>query len=89
MAQSGQATGGAEVTGVIGNLTGAAVLDTDYYTFSGKEGDVVTVDIDGGMGGARNVDTILGLFGPGPAFVEKTRPHGISSTFPTFLRSCR
>jgi hypothetical protein len=68
VAQSGQTTGGAEVQGVIGNLTGPAVLDTDYYTFSGKEGDVVTIDIDGGMGGARNVDTILGLFGPGPAY---------------------
>lgn len=68
VATSGQATGGAEVNGVVGSLSGAAVVDVDYYTFSGKEGDVVTVDIDGGMGGARNVDTILGLFGPGPAY---------------------
>ena len=64
-AEAGSSTGGAVVDGVIGNLSGAAVQDLDFFTFSGQEGDVVTVDIDGGMGGARNVDTILGVFGLG------------------------
>lgn len=68
VAQSGQATGGAEVNGVIGVLSGAAVLDLDYFTFSGKAGDVVTLDIDGGMGGARSVDTIIAIFGPAPSY---------------------
>lgn len=67
-ADAGSSTGGATVDGVIGNLTGAPVVDVDFFTFSGKEGDVVTLDIDGGMGGARSVDTILAIFGPGPAY---------------------
>lgn len=58
-------TGGAVVDGVIGNLSGSAVQDLDFFTFSGVAGDVVTVDIDGGMGGARAVDTIVAIFGPG------------------------
>ncbi len=60
--------GRATVDGVIGNLSGAAVLDVDYFSFSGKEGDVVTLDIDGGMGGLRNVDTELAVFGPAPGY---------------------
>lgn len=64
----GKATTGAIIEGVVGNLTGAAVEDLDFFVFQGKEGDVVTFDIDGGMGGARNVDTILAVFGPAPAF---------------------
>src|SRR5690349_20579678 len=67
-ATDGQTTGGAVVDAVIGNLSGTAVLDTDYFVFEGREGDVVTLDIDGGMGGGRDVDTILGVFGPAPAF---------------------
>lgn len=55
-------TGGATVNGVIGNLTGAAVLDVDFYSFQGQVGDVVSLDIDGGMGGSRDVDTVLTVF---------------------------
>jgi hypothetical protein len=61
-------TTGASIDGVIGVNSGAAVQDLDYFTFAGKEGDVVTLDIDGGIGGARSVDTILGLFGPAPTY---------------------
>jgi len=68
VAQAGQATGGATVDGVVGNLSGANVQDLDFYTFSGREGDVVTLDIDGGMGGGRNVDTIVAIFGPAPGY---------------------
>src|SRR5512139_3037601 len=46
-------SGTAIISGVLGNTTGAATNDTDYYVFYGMEGDVVTLDIDGGMGGAR------------------------------------
>jgi hypothetical protein len=66
--EEGQPTGGVTANGVLGNLTGAPVLDLDFYVFRGQEGDVVTVDIDGGMGGARRVDTTLGIFGPGPTY---------------------
>lgn len=57
-----------EVSGVIGNLSGSTVHDVDFYKFYGHEGDVVTVDIDGGWGGARSVDTRLTVFGDGPVF---------------------
>lgn len=61
-------TGGAVLDAIIGVVTGTAVLDTDYFVFEGREGDVVTLDIDGGMGGGRDVDTILAVFGPAPAY---------------------
>ena len=63
--------GMAVVDGVVGVTSGAATNDVDFYSFPGKEGDVVVVDIDGGMkaaGAGRSVDTVLTIFGPGPAF---------------------
>jgi len=67
-ADAGSGKGGAIIDGVIGNLSGAAALDTDYFRFDGTEGDVVTLDIDGGMGGLRNVDTVVAIFGPPPTY---------------------
>lgn len=64
----GSPTGGVTVDGVIGVNSGPAVLDTDYFVFEGQAGDVVTLDIDMGMGGLRNVDTILAVFGPAPSY---------------------
>lgn len=58
--------GSAVVNGVIGRLTGDPVLDLDFYSFKGQKGDVVTIDIDGGMGGLRSVDTMIAVFGPSP-----------------------
>src|SRR5512145_3141100 len=59
--------GTAEVTGTIGSATGLVVGDVDFYVFQGREGDVVTIDIDGGMklsgSGARSVDTTIAIFG--------------------------
>lgn len=59
-----------EVSGVVGNLSGSVVHDVDFYKFFGQKGDVVTLDIDGGWGGARSVDTRLTVFGEGPAFTR-------------------
>ena len=64
----GVATTGAIVDGVIGVNSGAAVLDLDYYAFEGSAGDVVTLDVDKGWDGARRVDTIIAIFGPGPTY---------------------
>lgn len=66
--QPGQPTGGAAIEAVLGVLSGPVVGDLDYFTFRGTAGDVVTLDIDGGMGGARSVDTMLAIFGPAPAY---------------------
>lgn len=63
--------GGATVNGIVGNLTGSDTLDVDFYSFQGQALDVVTIDIRG-MGGVRDVDTILYVFGPGPTY-EKLR----------------
>jgi len=59
-----------EVTAAIGNTTGTtSVPDVDFYVFEGTAGDLVTIDIDGGMkaagSSARSVDTIVAIFGPG------------------------
>jgi hypothetical protein len=67
-AESGQTTGGATIDGVVGALSGGAVQDLDYFVFSGQEGDVVTLDIDMGMGGLRSVDTIIAVFGAAPGY---------------------
>jgi hypothetical protein len=61
-------SGNAIISAVLGNITGMAVNDTDYYIFYGLEGDVVTFDIDGGWGGARSVDTLIAVFGAAPGF---------------------
>jgi hypothetical protein len=80
--------GSVTVEGVVGNLAGPPVLDTDYYTFEGTAGDVVTFDIDGGWGGTRNVDTMLGVFGPGPSYtVLRFNDDGPSPLDPGSTRS--
>jgi hypothetical protein len=63
--------GMAIVDGVVGVTSGAAEDDVDFYSFQGTAGDVVMVDIDGGMkaaGAGRSVDTFIAIFGPAPAF---------------------
>lgn len=55
--------GSVTISGVLGNLTGPEVDDTDYFAFYGMAGDVVTLDIDGGWGGVRAVDTVITIFG--------------------------
>jgi hypothetical protein len=64
-------TGGSvEVTGSIGATTTsvAATADVDYYSFEATEGNVVTIDIGGGikdggpMSPIRSVDTVIAVF---------------------------
>src|SRR5687767_6142615 len=77
--------GSVSVDGVIGTLFGQAVNDVDFFSFNALPGDVITVDIDGGIGGQRDVDTVLHLFGPsfGTPLVSDDEPldEGSSSTF--------
>src|SRR5512139_3106209 len=61
-------SGNVAISAVLGNLSGAIANDTDFYEFYGMEGDVVTLDIDGAMGGSRSFDSYIAIFGPGPAF---------------------
>jgi hypothetical protein len=68
------AEGSVTVNGVIGNLTGLPVLDVDFYSFHGQEGDSITVDIDGtGMFNGVPTNTILTLFGPKPSYTMLIR----------------
>lgn len=73
--------GTAEVTGTIGSATGLVVGDVDFYVFQGRQGDVVTIDIDGGMkprfSGLRNVDTIVALFGLGGRKLAENNDAGL------------
>jgi hypothetical protein len=68
--------GSVEVNGSLGAVVSSvsATVDVDFYSFDGREGDMVTVDIDGGIKPAgsalRSVDTILAVFGPGPTFTK-------------------
>ncbi len=61
-------SGNLSISAVLGHTTGTVINDTDYYTFFGMEGDVVTVDIDGAIGGARSFDSYIAIFGPGPDY---------------------
>lgn len=57
--------GSVQVNGVMGVVSGTPFRDVDFYAFDGQEGDVVTVDIDGGMqSNGKGVDTIVAIFGP-------------------------
>lgn len=66
------ATEGATVSGVIGNLTGSAIRDIDAFSFYAPKGQVLTVRIDGAMGGQRSVETILTLFSPTGVLVNES-----------------
>ncbi|MGD8567117.1 MAG: PPC domain-containing protein [Gammaproteobacteria bacterium] len=57
-----------DLDGVLGVVSGTAVEDLDFYKFFGQAGDVVTIDIDGGMGGMRSVDTVIAVFSDGPDY---------------------
>lgn len=60
-------SGSASVQAVLGQIVGT-VDDVDFFYFSGKEGDVVTIDIDGAMGGLRSFDSLIALFESAPGF---------------------
>lgn len=72
--------GTAQVTGAIGSATGLVVGDVDFYVFQGREGDEVTIDIDGGMkprfSGLRSVDTIIAIFGLGGKLLKDNNDAG-------------
>ena len=67
------ASGTAEITGVLGTIGSGDVDDLDFYSFQGSTGDVVTVDIDNAIGGLQSFDSVVALFGPGPAFIKLIR----------------
>ncbi len=54
----------ADGVGVDANLgvLGTSTEDLDFYSFNAKEGDVVTLDIDGGWGGEGSIDTVIAVF---------------------------
>src|SRR5258708_31710363 len=74
--------GSVEVNGSLGAVVTSvsATFDVDFYSFDGREGDVVTIDIDGGIkppgSSLRTADTILALFGPGPIFKKMVANSG-------------
>src|SRR5262245_33591140 len=76
------AGGSVTINGVIGVNSGAAQLDVDFFSFWGKAGDVVVLDIDGGIGGAKSVDTWIALFGPGPQYIMKAWNDDMPSSMP-------
>jgi len=59
-----------DLTTVDGELGNGGVGDLDYFIFSGKAGDVVTLDIDRGAGDGtgKSVDTVIAIFGAGPTY---------------------
>lgn len=61
-------SGNVAISAVFGNLSGSIVNDTDFYEFHAMAGDVLTLDIDGAMGGTRSFDSYIAIFGPGPKF---------------------
>jgi hypothetical protein len=72
--------GTVQVTGVIGVASGPMISDVDFYSFQGRQGDVITVDIDGGMNpDGTGVDTVIAIFGPNgtnPLFLWRQNDDG-------------
>jgi hypothetical protein len=72
-----------EVRGAVGviGLTTPVVSDFDYYSFHGRKGDVVTIDIDEGFKGSgsstRSLDTLIGIWGPGGLFEQMDDPRTV------------
>jgi len=50
------------INGVIGQLNAPANSDLDFFEFYAQQGDVVTLDIDQGIGGQQNIDTVIAVF---------------------------
>src|SRR5712691_11191460 len=56
--------GSVEVNAILGNGS-LGVNDVDFYSFTGNAGDMVTIDIDGGMkSDGTGVDTTIAIFTP-------------------------
>src|SRR6266852_2824649 len=56
--------GSVEVNAILGNGS-LGVNDVDFYSFTGTAGDMVTIDIDGGMkSDGTGVDTTIAIFRP-------------------------
>jgi hypothetical protein len=63
------------VRGTIGVLTGAAVPDIDYYSFYGRKGEKVDIDIDGAFKpSVRSLDSMIAIWGPGGLFEQIDDP---------------
>lgn len=56
---------GVGISAVLGNLTGSAVYDYDFYKFYAQQDDLVDIDIDGAWGGARSFDSFIAVFDAG------------------------
>jgi hypothetical protein len=76
-----------QINGAIGiTRAGTPVPDVDLYSFHAKEGDLLTVDIDGGMKpnepdlSVRSVDTQIVIFGPDLKAVRENK--NVSATAP-------
>src|SRR6266571_2493016 len=69
--------GSVEVNGIIGNGSLGA-NDVDFYSFTGNAGDVVTIDIDGGMkSDGSGVDTYIAIFRPDSTILQANDDGGI------------
>lgn len=60
--------GDTEIKGVLGAVNGAAFQDVDFYRIYGRAGQVINIDIDQGIGGQRDVDTLIAVFSDGPEY---------------------
>jgi len=69
--------GSVEVNGIIGNGS-LGTNDVDFYSFTGSVGDVVTIDIDGGMkSDGSGVDTYIAIFKPDSTILQANDDGGI------------
>src|SRR6266705_4363922 len=69
--------GSVEVNGIIGNGS-LGTNDVDFYSFTGSVGDVVTIDIDGGMkSDGSGVDTYIAIFRPDSTILQANDDGGI------------
>jgi hypothetical protein len=73
-------SGKIEVEGIIGIMSlGTPVPDIDFYSFHGRAGATVTVDIDNGMksGGSRSLDSLIAIFAPDGTVLRQRNNVGV------------
>lgn len=57
-----------QVRAVMGFADNRQYSDVDFYQFTAKAGDVLTIDIDNAYKPGEEIDTIIAVFGPAPEY---------------------
>jgi hypothetical protein len=83
-----------QVQGIIGVVSTATPVkaDVDFYSFRGRAGDVVRIDIDHGIktgGSSRSLDSLIAIFHPDGSIIDQKRARSQGSILGSTTFACR